>query len=145
MPSPGSSAIAAAIAPLAFSVSGIATAIQPGWSTAVRLGRALDAGWTCASPSTSSTMTAAMAAEFSDMAGGWGLAWASAIGIGIDAETAAWAASWNDNAHLHTYAPSTSSVYAAIAAACPYDSEAIRAINQRVAEVFIADFVQEAG
>lgn len=145
MPSPGAGTLAAEITPLTFTVHGISTTLQPGWDTAARLGRALDAGWTCATPTTTSAMTSAMVAEFGHMSGGWGLVWARAIGIGIDAEVGLWVASWQNDPRIHAYAPSASSVYAAIDAACPYDSEAIRAINQRVADVFMSHFVQEVG
>ena len=146
MPSPGASMLASQIAPLTFVVEGgFETTLQSGWSTATRVARALHAGWTCASPTTQSTMTSAFAAEFSDFSSSIGPGYLQAIGIGIDAEIQQWVASWQHDPRIHAYAPSASAIYRQIMAASPWDSAAIRALSQRVADVFMGHFVQAVG
>ncbi len=146
MPSPGSAALAGQIAPLSFTVEGgFDTTLQHNWSTASRIGIALHSGWTCASPTTASTMTASFVAEFSDIRSSVGPGYLHAIGIGIDTETTLWAESWRPEPQIHTYAPTATTIYSQIMAASPWDSAAIRALSQRVADVFMANFVQEVG
>jgi hypothetical protein len=146
MPSPGASMLASQIAPLTFTVEGgFETTLQSGWHTASRIASAMDTGWTCASPVTPSTMTGSFASEFADIRSSIGPGYLHAIGIGIDAEIQQWVASWQHEPHIHAYAPSASAIYRQIMAASPWDSAAIRALSQRVADVFIANFVQEVG
>lgn len=146
MPSPGASTLASQIAPLTFVVEGgFETTLQSGWHTATRVARAMHNGWTCASPTTPSTMTASFASEFADIRSSIGPGYLHAIGIGIDAEIQQWVASWQHEPHIHAYVPSAASIYSRIMAASPWDSAAIRALSQRVADVFMASFVQEVG
>ncbi|NVK42110.1 MAG: hypothetical protein HWE39_12790 [Oceanospirillaceae bacterium] len=139
MPSPGTAAIEQAIAGTQFDVEGETTEFKEGSLIVVQLGRAIDAGWTSASPSTSTTMAATFASEFSNVAG-VGLTAMNAIATGIDQEVAAWIASFNPVAGVHAYAPTAASIKSKILAASPVSSNGMTALAQAVADAFIDGF-----
>ncbi|MAK91980.1 MAG: hypothetical protein CMI13_12190 [Oleibacter sp.] len=142
MPSPGFVELGDRLAPITYRISGFDVEIRQ-HSLILRLARAMHAGWTSASPTTTTTMRAAMLQEFSDFSGGYGTRLFEAIGIGIDGETAQWAGSWNST--THTYTVNMAETYTKIMAAMPIDTEATRAIANKAAQVFWLFFEAEVG
>lgn len=145
MPTPGAEALETAITGFTITVAdGVTTEFKAGPVSAA-LAEGMDAGWTCATPTTVSTMAATIGTAFADIAAGQGLASMVAIGTAIDAETAAWASSWNSTAQVHSYAPDADTISAAAVAASPVKSPGFTALAEAVAAAFVANFVQEVG
>lgn len=141
MPSPGTSAIEDAIAGTSFEVEGTTTVTEfkAGSILVVQLGKAIDAGWTSASPANPTTMAASFAATFTNLVGS-GLAAINAIASGIDQEVALWVASFNPLTGLHTYAPTAAAIKSKILAASPVSSSGVSALAQAVADAFTSSF-----
>lgn len=146
MPSPGAASIASAIGNVNYSVEGgFATQIKQQSWVVQTLANGMHSGWTSASPSTVTTMAATIPAAFAGTVTS-GLEFLTAIGTGIDAETALWAASWNATSVKHLYTPASASIMAAIEAASPTVwSAGAQALAQAATNAFLASFEQEAG
>ncbi|MCW8965371.1 MAG: hypothetical protein OQK82_01590, partial [Candidatus Pacearchaeota archaeon] len=116
------------------------------YPTTQKLAAAIDAGWTSASPTTATTMAASFSAEFAGyLFPGIGQTFIYCIASGIDAEIAAWVASWDTLAQIHTYPPNAASIISRIMACSPVQSAGAQAIAEAVADAFMAGFGQEVG
>lgn len=146
MPSPGQQFIATNIGDVPYSVEGgFETEIKQDSMVVQKLATGMDNGWTSASPSTVTTMAATIPAAFSGFVID-GLEFLTAIGTGIDAETALWAASWNSTSAKHLYAPASASIMAKIQAASPTVwSAGAQALATAATNAFLANFEQEVG
>jgi len=144
MPSPGASAIASSIGTKSFTVEGgFATQFVSTGEFVVKLSNAIHSGWTSASPSTPTTMATSFATEFSTYLSGNGAVFVNCIASGIDAEIAAWAASWNGS--VHTFTVTAASIVSRIMACTPIVSNGAQALAEAVADAFMSGFGQEAG
>lgn len=146
MPSPGQQSIATNIGDVPYSVEGgFETEIKQASMVVQKLATGMDTGWTSATPSTVSTMAQTIPAAFSGFVID-GLEFLTAIGTGIDTETALWAASWNSTSAKHLYAPESASIMAKIQAASPTVwSAGAQALAQAATNAFLAGFEQEVG
>lgn len=146
MPSLGQQSIAANIGDVPYSVEGgFETEIKQASMVVQKLATGMDTGWTSASPSTVTTMATTIPAAFNSFVID-GLEFLTAIGTGIDAETALWAASWNSTSATHLYIPSSASIMAKIQAASPTVwSAGAQALAQAATNAFLASFEQEVG
>lgn len=145
MPTPGAEALETALTGFTITLTGGVTTEFKAGPVSAALADGMDAGWTCATPTTVSTMSAAIGSAFAGMAAGQGLASMVAIGTAIDAEIAVWAASWNATAQVHSYAPAADTISAAAIAASPVKSPGFTALAEAAAAAFVANFVQEVG
>lgn len=146
MPSPGQAAIASSIGTKSFTVEGgFVTQFQSTAEFIQDLATAINAGWTCASPTTPSTMAAAFTSQFAGMLAGVGKQVIDCIAAGIDAEIAAWVASWNTGTSTHTYVVNSASIVSRIQACSPVWSNGAKAIAEAVADAFMSGFGQEVG
>lgn len=151
MPTPGAAALKAAFGDVAIPVSGFPGLIIDNDSdTITRLSQGMNDGWIPLYPTTVSQCETAIEAAFNSMIGaGWSSrCWLRALGKGIDNEIAAWVASWDSQAGVHTYAPSSASIYASIVSEiglCGYSNVHAFALAQAVADVWMGFFGQEAG
>jgi hypothetical protein len=146
MPSPGQSAIATILGGKTYSVEGgFDTAFKKETPFIQTLASAMDSGWTSASPTTTTTMATTFASEFADYLAGQGLTFIDCIAVGIDQETAAWAASWDTQAQVHTYAVNAASIVSRIQGCSPLWSNGAKAISEAAADAFMSGFGQETG
>lgn len=146
MPSPGVAAIVDSIGNTRYQVEGgFSTEIKKESPTVQKLAAGMHAGWTSATPSTVTTMATTIPAAVGGILAGPGLAFFTAIGTGIDQETALWAASWIPVSVKHAYAPSADAIVSKIMAASPVQSAGAKALAERAAAAFIEHFVQEVG
>lgn len=146
MPTPGQSAIATFIDAKTFTVEGgFATQFNGDAPFVQKLATALDAGWTSASPMTPTTMAEHFDTEFNGYLTGQGLLFLGCIASAIDDETAAWAASWDSQAQVHTFAVSSVGIVGRIQECAPLWSNGAQAVAQVTADAFMSDFDQEAG
>lgn len=145
MPSPGKESIATEIGKKTYTVEGgFDVQFKTQSNTVQKLATAIDAGWTSSAPTTITTLANAITREFTQVSGN-GLANLIALGTGIDAEVTKWAASFNSLTSLHTYAPTAIAITTATMAASPIKSAGAIALSNVVADIFIANFEQEAG
>lgn len=145
MPSPGASSIAATIGAKTYTVEGgfVTQFVNPS-SFVTSLATAMDAGWTSATPTTATTMAAAFTAEFASYAGN-GRVFIDCVATGIDDETAAWVASWDSQASVHTYTVNAASIVSRIMACSPVQSAGAQALAEAAADAFMSGFGQEVG
>ena len=143
MPSIGVAALKAALAVPVTVESGQSTSFSPTGLFIGQLAAAIHAGWTCASPTTPSTFVSAFTAAFPIITGG--AQYLNCIASGLDAEVAAWVASWNSVAGVHSYTVNATSIYGRITACSPVQSNATHALAQAVANAFMQGFGQEVG
>lgn len=146
MPSPGQQSIATNIGDVPYSVEGgFETEIKQASMVVQKLATGIDSGWTSTSPSTVTTMAATIPAAFAGFVID-GLEFLTAIGTGIDAETALWAESWNPTSATHLYVPSSASIMEKIQAASPTVwSEGAQALAAAATSAFLSSFEQEVG
>jgi len=146
MPSPGATTIAATICEKTYIVEGNHATVFNKQGTFVQsLAKAMDSGWTSATPTTTTTMVASFEAEFSERLKGQGKQMIMCIAQAIDAETAAWAASWDSLTMIHTYAPNVGSIVITTQGCAPLWSQGAIAITEVVAKAFVDHFEQEVG
>jgi len=149
MPSPGASQLAIDLEKtFSLTVPGEGTKLQTIKSDGlfiVKLSNAMNAGWTCASPTTPSTFVSSFGVEFADYFPGIGLTFINCIATSLDAEIADWVASWVVVPGVHTYTVSADNIKGRINICKGYDSEGISAIRDTVADTFALHFEQEVG
>lgn len=153
MPSPGVATIKAALVGTTFTVDqtigdtteSLTCSFTEDAPVVNKLAAGIDSGWTSASPTTISTMAAAISTEFAYLGSAPGVVYLVAIGTAIDTETTAWAASWNAQAATHAYAPQKAAAMATYKAAVPAISAGMEALAEAAIDAFLADFGQEAG
>ena len=146
MPSIGQSAIATILAKPYTVEGGFNVQVNVNGVFVQKLANAIHAGWTSASPTTPTTMGASFNTEFSNyLFAGLGKVFVECIASGIDAEVAAWVASWDDINMIHTFTVSNASIYNRIMACSPYQSNGAKVFAQGAADAFMAGFGQEAG
>lgn len=146
MPSPGQDAIATALGSKTYSVEGgFTTQFKKETTFIQKLATAMDAGWTSASPTTPTTMSNALNTEFTGYLVGQGLLFVGCIGSSIDAETTAWADSWDSTAQVHTYTVSAPKIVIGIQNCAPLWSNGAQAIAEAAADAFMSGFGQETG
>ncbi len=146
MPSPGSSSIAATIGAKTYTVEGgYNTQFIASSEYIQKLARALDVGWTSASPFVPTSMSAAFSGEFVGYLAGQGQLFVNCIASGIDQETAAWVSSWNPIAQVHTYVVNAGSIVGHIMGCSPVQSNGARALAEVCADAFMGGFGQEVG
>jgi hypothetical protein len=109
-----------------------------------RLAIAMNAGWTCASPTTPSTFGPTFSAEFSDYTGP-GAAFVTGIAAGLDDEIDDWVASWDSTLGIHTYVVNAASIKSRIMGYSQVNSVGTNALAQAVANAFMDGFLQEVG
>lgn len=163
MPSPGASAIKDAIKTTGYVITVDTPGADPDPETGetpttthsctfnedarviVGLANAIHAGWTSSYPTTVTTMSAAITAEFSELAGSPGLPYLVAIGGAIDTDVALWAASFVPNSGTHSYTPSKGAMTTAFTAATPMRLPGVDALASSVFDAFLAGFSTTAG
>lgn len=144
MPSPGPAALRSALAVPYTVEGGHPTQFQADGQFITDLAAAIDAGWTCASPTTPSTFAEAFTAAFAHITGG-GAPFLQCVASGLDDEVDAWIASWDSEAGIHTYAPSSASIVSRITGCSSLSSAGVTALAEAVADAFVASFEQEVG
>lgn len=146
MPSPGSRSIAASIGAKSYTVEGgYDTQFIESNEFIQKLAKALDAGWTSASPIMPTSMSAAFSAEFAGYLAGRGQVFVNCIASGIDQETAVWVASWNPIVQVHTYVVNAGSIVGRIMGCSLVQSNGARAMAEVCADAFVDGFGQEVG
>ncbi len=129
-----------------------------------KLATALNKGWTCAPPSTPTTMETEVTREFSldtdlPYLTGIGASLVKCIAIAIDNETSDWADSWSSETGTHTYVVSASNIVTGIKGCTklatedpeaeppvpPFWSNGAKAVAEAVADAFMSGFGQETG
>lgn len=143
MPSPGPAALRTALAVPVTVESGQTTQFSENGLFVGQLAAAMDAGWTCATPTTPSTFTSAFDAAFPHITGG--ALFLQCIASGLDDEVMAWVASWDSDVGIHTYTVNAASIYSRIMGCSPVNSAGTRALAQAVADAFMLGFGQETG
>lgn len=151
MPSPGPSALQETLGNVSIPLGNYPNmVILKDSQTVIRLAQGMHNGWPGLYPTTPSTCETAIEAAFDDyITGGWSSrCWLRALGKGIDLEIAAWVASWDTEAFIHTYAPSVGSIYGAIVAeigTCGWGNSHTFPLPLAVATTWMTYFVQEGG
>lgn len=143
MPSPGVAALKTTLAVPVTIENGKVTQFSETGIFIGHLAEAIDAGWTCASPTTPSTFQEAFAAKFTDISGG--AVYLTCLSTGLDAEVDAWVSSWDSQAMAHTFIVTAASIYSRVMTCSPVNSAGTRALAQAVADVFVGGFGQETG
>lgn len=146
MPSIGAAAIASTIGAKSYTVEGgFSTQFVSTAEFVVKLANAIHAGWTSASPTTPTTLSASFAAEFAGYLSGNGLLFVNCIATGIDDEIAAWVSSWEPVPAVHTFTVTAASIVSRIMACSPVVSNGSQALAEVVADAFMSGFGQETG
>lgn len=147
MPSPGQVKILNDISGFEYEAApGVSTTLKAESKFIQKLAIGLHNGWTSASPTTTTTAEAQISAAFQGFAlAPQSLLVLKAMGIGIDSETATWAASYNATTVKHVYQPKAASIKAKILAACPVQYPAVKELANAVANMFVKYFEQEVG
>ena len=149
MPTPGSTVIQQSIGtiPIPFGTFVDVSVLNSG-EFITRLSIGMDAGWGSLYPTTSSTCITTIPDAFSGYVadGASSLCWLAALGKGIDDEMTEWVSSWNGS--NHSYSPTEESIFDAIIAEiviCGYTNTHTNPVMEKIAEVWMASFGQEAG
>lgn len=150
MPSPGQSSIKTTLLNASWVYSGVTLGLASsgGANTADKLATGMHNGWTCASPSTISTMHTTIPVAFSGVfagSGGYGQT-LTEMGQGIDNRTQAWASSWNGS--IHTDTVTTANTESAILAAITTGQgtyASVQSLAHQMAVAFMSGFGQETG
>lgn len=151
MPSTGVTAIRAVLGAKTFSLPWNNTTYPAGFNVngqnTIKVATAMHAGWTCATPTTPSAFAAAFVAQYAGYftGSGNGYLFTNCIATGLDAEVAAWVASWTTPANVHTYVVNAASITARIMACAPINTPGAVAMAEAVASAFMAGFGQEVG
>lgn len=146
MPSPGQSSIAGTLGAKTYTVDGgFDTQFNEQGTFVQKLATAIDSGWTCATPTTSTSMASAFDAELANYLAGQGKQFVDCIAAGIDTEIDAWVASWDTKLQIHTFVVSAAGIVSRIQACAPIWSAGAQAVAESAADAFMSGFGQEVG